>query len=328
MAKFIGRLVNVGIGKESARGTAVNPTFWVPKMELSHNDKIQQVVDESSLGVIEDAQDASIVQKYSEGELKGRVLDDSFGLWLLASIGSVSSAVVGGESLVYDHTFSVLESGQHPSLTIGVKDPNAGTGFRYALSMIESLEVNAELNRYVEMSVKYRGNVNASGTITPSYSTTSKFFLPQHGEVKFATTQAGLGAASAISVKKATFSITKNIEDDQVIGNLGVADRLNKQFAVEGTIELMYEDRNYIDTIMLGDAARALRIKFTNTDSTIGTASNPTMTFDFHKVKLSEVALVQGNSDFVRQTLSFKAYYSTTDSKMLTFILRNLTTSY
>lgn len=328
MSKFIGRLVNVGIGKESSRGTAVTPTYWIPKMEFSHEDKIQQVVNENSIGVIEDASGASITQKYAEGELKGRVLDDSLGLWLLAGIGSVSSSVIGGETVVYDHTFSVLQSAQHPSLTVAVKDPNAGNGLRYTLAMVDSLDINAELNRYVEIAVKYRANSNATGTsLTPSY-TSANYFLPQHGEFKVATTQAGLDGASAVSVKRMSLSISKNIEDDQVIGNIGVSDRLNKQFVIEGSVEIMYDDRTYVDTIMLGDLQKAMRIRLTNSDVTIGSTSNPRLTLDLHAVKLSEVGMKIDNGDFVTQTLKFKAFYNTTDSKMITATLRNLTTSY
>jgi len=63
MSKFIGRKLNIGIGKESTRGTAVAATFWMPKMELTHDDKITQVVNESSIGVIEDAEGADITMK-------------------------------------------------------------------------------------------------------------------------------------------------------------------------------------------------------------------------------------------------------------------------
>lgn len=325
MTKFIGRQVNVGIGKESVRGTAVAPTYWVPKMELSHDDKIQQVVNENSMGIIEDSTDASVVQKFSEGEIKGRALDDSLGLFLMATIGSDVATVVGGETLVYDHVFSVLQSAQHPSLTIAVKEPNNANGLRYTLAMIDSLELNAELNKFVEIKAKYRANSNATGTLlTPSYPTTSNFFLPQHGVIKVATNQAGLAGASAINIKRATLSVKKNIEDDQVIGNIGVTDRLNKQLEIEGSIEIMYDDRTYVDTMMLGDLQKALRISFINTDKVIGNTSNPTLTIDLHKVKFSEVGLKLDNGDFVTQTLNFKAFYNTTDSKMITTTLRNL----
>lgn len=328
MSKIIGRLVSVGFGKESVRGTAVAPTYWIPKMDFTHDDKIQQVINESSIGIIEGAQGADITQKYSEGEIKGRVVADSFGLVLLSAIGSVSSASVGGQAGVYDHTYSVLQSAQHPSLTVSVKDANSGTGLSYALSMIDSLEINAELNRYVEMAIKYRGNANASASVTPSFAAQTQYFLPQNAVVKFATNIAGLGAASAINVKKVNLSISKNLEDDQSLGAVVTTDRLNRQFVVEGSIELMYEDRTYIDTNMLGDLAKALRIQFVNTAVTIGTSANPTITMDLASVKLKEVARSQGNDDFVTQTLNFQAFYSIADTSMISVVLRNTTASY
>lgn len=326
MSKLIGRKFNVGIGKESSRGTAVAATYWMPKMEFSHDDKIEYAVDETSIGVIADAQSQDITNKISEGELQGRIADTSFGLWLIAALGTAGTPSLV-ETGVYDHAFSVLESAQHPSLTIAVREANdGGSGLRYPLAMVDSLEVNFELGKYAEYKVAFRSNTPSSASNTASFSA-ENIFLPQHGEVKFATNLAGLGAASAIQVKKATFKISKNIEDDQVIGTLNPIDRLNKQFAVEGSIELMYEDRSYIDTIMLGDLAKALRIKFTNTGTTLGASSNPTITFDFAKVKLTEVARAIGNNDLIKQTLNFKAYYSLADTSMLTATLRNTRSS-
>lgn len=325
MSKFIGRLVHVGIAKEASRGVALDPTFWLPKMDFTFDDKIQQVVDESSLGVIEDAEDASITQKFSEGSVKGRIETESFGLWLLATLGVDTPALV--ETGVYDHVLSIGQTSQHPSITVSVKDPNAGVGLRYALSMIDSLEINAELNKYVDYTAKFRGNKNASDAVTPAYVSQS-FFLPQHGEFKHATSLAGLDAASAISVKRINLTITKNLEDDQVLGNVEVADRLNKHFMVEGTIELMYEDRSFVDTILLGDLAKAMRVRFTNSDVLIGATSAPRLTLDFAKVKFSEVARAQGNNDLVMQTLSFKSFYSTGDAKSLVATLRNTTATY
>lgn len=326
MTKIIGRLVSVGIAKETSRGTAVVPAYWIPKMDFTHDDKIQQVVNESSIGIIENAIGADITQKYSEGEIKGRVIGDSFGLILLSAIGSVSSGAVSAQSGAYDHTFSTLQSGQHPSLTVSVKDANGAVS--YALSMIDSLEINAELNRYVEMAIKYRGNSQASASLTPSFSASTQFFLPQHASVKFATNIAGLSGATAISVKKVTLSISKNLEDDQVLGSLSATDRMNKQFAVEGSVELMYEDRSYIDTVMLGDLAKAMQIKLTNTGSIIGVSTNPDLQINLASVKLKEVARSQSNDDFVTQTLNFTAFYSIADTSMISVVLRNTIASY
>jgi len=321
MAKIIGRRLSIGIAKEAVRGTALDPTYWLPKMELTQDDKIEQIVDESSVGVIEDAQNADVVLKSSDGELKGRINDTSFGLWILSALGTEAAPALV-ETGVYDHAFSVSQSAQHPSLTVSVSEANAGVGLRFALSMVDSLEMNVELARYAEYTAKFRGNTSAVDSVTPSY-TAENIFLPQHGELKLATSLAGLDAASAISIKKFTLTISKNLEDDQVIGNVNASDRLNKQFMVEGSMELLYEDRTFIDTLLVGDAARALRIRLTNSAVTIGATSNPRLTIELAKVKISEVARSQGNNDIIRQTVNFKGFYSLTDAKMITAVLRN-----
>jgi hypothetical protein len=321
MAKLIGRKFNIVIVTDTTRGTAVAAAYWLPKLDASLDEKIEYATDETSVGVIADAQGQDITKKISEGSISGRIADTSFGLWLIATFGTASApaAILSA----FDHTFTVLESAQHPSLTVSVTgaNENAGNGLRYTLGSVDNLEINFELGKYAEYKVGFRGNKSATATNTASF-TAENVFLPQHGSVKFATNLAGLTGASAIQIKKATLKFSKNIEDDQVIGTLDSIDRLNKQFAVEGSIELMYEDRTYIDTIMLGDLQRALRIAFTNTDVTIG-STNPAITFDMAKVKLTEVARSMSNNDLMKQTLNFKAYYSITDSSMITCVLRN-----
>lgn len=327
MTYFIGRKFNVGIGKESTRGTAVAASYWLPKMECAVEDKINFVMDENSIGVIEDANTQDITGKYSEGSVAGRITDSGFGLILLASLGSETATTLV-QTGVYDHVFGVLESAQHPSLTVAVSEPNAATSsaLRYALSMIDSLDIEFEINKYCNYKFGFRGNTAATATNTPSY-TAENPFLPQHGVVKFASSLAGLGAASAINLRKCILSIKKNIEEDWTIGSVAAAERLNKQFQIEGSIEIVYADRSYIDTIMLGDLAKAMRIQAVNTAVTIGASANPTLTIDLAKVKLTEVARNNANAEITLQTIKFKAYYSLSDTSMITATLRNTVTS-
>lgn len=325
MTVFIGRKFNVGIGKESVRGTAVAASYWIPKMDFKHDDKIDVVVDESSVGVIEDAQGQDIVAKYSEGELSGRVMDTSLGLWLKALMGTDTPAQVSS-STAYDHVFTVTESAQHPSLTVSVAEPNASTGLRYTLSVVDNMEFNFEIGAYATFKVAFRGNANASATNSASF-TAENAFLPQHGAFQYAATYAGLSSPTTLTIKKCNFKVSKNIEDDMVIGSVVANDRYNKQFVVEGTIELLYTDRTWIDTVMLGGLTKAFRLVFANTDVTIATSYNPTITFDFAKAQLREVAREIANNNIVKQTLNFKAYYSLTDALMFKATLRNLVSS-
>lgn len=325
-AVFIGRKFNVGIGKESSRGTAVAATYWIPKMDFKHDDKIDVVVDETSVGVIEDSQGQDTVFKSSEGELSGRITDTSFGLWLMALMGTDTTTLVSTPTT--DHTFTVLESAQHPTLTVCMNEPNAtgASSNRYALTVVDNMEFNFEIGQYATYKVGWRGNVASTGTNTPTY-TAENPFMPQHGVFQYASTYSGLSSPTSVSIKKATFKVSKNIEDDQVIGNLAAADRYNKHFVVEGSVELLYTDRTFIDTIMLGGLSKAMRLKFTNTDVSIAGASNPTLTFDFAKVQFKEIARDISNTNIVRQTLNFKAYYSLSDALMFKAILRNTVTA-
>lgn len=326
MGLHIGRKYNVGIGKETVRGTAVAPTYWLPKMDFDIDDKINYVTDDSSVGVIEGSQGQDVTTKYAEGSITGRLNDTALGLVLLGVFGTDTPTVVGGETLVYDHAFTVLETAQHPTLTIGVAGPNESTGYRHALAMIDQLDIDFEVNKYCQYKAGFRANVATAGANTASFSTSENAFLPQHATLKFASNLAGLSGASAVSVRKASITIKTNVEEDYTIGNQSPVDRVNKTFEVEGTVELVYSDRTYIDALT-GDTAKAVRLTALMSGTTIGNSSNPTLTIDLAKVKFTEVARNISNDDVVTQTLKFKAHYSLADSKMITATLRNLVAS-
>ena len=327
MSTFIGRLVDIGIGKETVRGTPVAPTFFIPQVSLTFDEMIQQVIDESSIGVIEDAIDANVTEKFAEGTLEGRISVEGFGLLLLAAIGDVVSTINTPETGVTTHDFKTKQDAQNPSLTIAVKEPNADKDF--ALAMINSLEFRVVLNEYAMFTAEFRSKVSVAGSNTPVYVAADelKIFVPQNGTFKVATNLAGLGAGTEHKIRSFTLSVAKNVEDDQVIGSVDPNDILNKQFAVEGTIEILYRDTTFIDDL-LADTAQAMRLTLENTAITIGAVTNPKLEIDLARVKFSEVTKPFTNNDLTVQTLTFKAFYSLADSKMITVKLINETASY
>lgn len=325
MAYTIGRKFNIGLAHETVRGTAVASAyaFWFPKMSLSLDDKIDYAVNDASYGIIEDAEGQDITGKKAEGTLEGRVQDQGFGVLLLAALGTVAAPSLV-QTGVYDHAFTLLESSTHPSITILTtgQNENSGNGHAYALGMLDTLDISIELNKYASFKASFQSQTAATATNTASY-TAENYFRPQDGVVKFATNLAGLAGASAISLRKCSLSIKKNLEEDRVIGSVNATDRLNTQFQVEGSIEIVYTDRTYIDSQLLTDTAKALRISFVNTSVTIGASSNPTLTIDLAKVKLQDVARKIENKSVIVQTLKFKAFYSIADTSMITATLRN-----
>ena len=393
MSIFIGRKFNIGLGKESTRGTSVAATYWYPKTDFSVEDKIATAVHDGSYGVIEDADTQEIVQKYAEASLGGRITDIGFGLILGATLGTDTIGAV--ESGVKDHVFTLLESAQHPSLSVVVSEPNAlsSAALRYPLGMISSLEINFAVGQWATYKTALTMNTPSTASATPSF-TAENAFNPQYCVAKFAPTYAGVNgtltatgtAASTIhvtacsinpqtllqvgmtvtgtnipagatvavivsatafdlsvastgaigtmtfggatvNVRSAQIVISKNIEDDTTIGSLSAVDRYNKQFSITGSMVLVYNDRSYIDTIMLGDLVKAIRLIAVNTGVTIGATSSPTITIDLARAKIMEVARTDKNNDVMLQTIKFKAYYSISDTLMTQITLRDTVTT-
>lgn len=324
MTKFIGRLSDVGIAKEGTRGTAAsNATYFLPKVSLTLDDKIEQSVDESSVGVLEDSQGANIVAKMAEGEIEGNVYDKSIGLLLLNLLGSVGTTGPS-QTTVYTHAFTVGQSSQHTSLTFFLDDPNQD--YKYPLGMLNSLDLDFSLGQFARYTAGFRSKKGETATISPSY-TIENHFLPQHISLKTASSLAGLDAASVIDVKSIKLSINANIEDDRRLGSVDQADILNKQISVEGSIELVFNTNDF-KTEMLADTAEAMRIDLTNTDVTIGSSLNPKLTIDLAKVKYSNFEKSYSNDEITVATVSFKAFYSVSDSAMITATLVNTASSY
>ena len=124
MAKFIGRLVKLGIAKEATRGNgAAAAVYQVPRTVFSFDDKVIKARSVGSLGNIADSEEAFVVTKYGQGDLEGEVRCSSFGLFLYAMLGTCTSGTIVDSS--YTHQFTVSQSNQHQSLMFVVTDENA-----------------------------------------------------------------------------------------------------------------------------------------------------------------------------------------------------------
>jgi hypothetical protein len=302
MSKFIGRVVDMGIGRETSRGVGVEPAFWIPKMSFNFDDKVVKVRSEAGVGTLADSEEALVTTKYGQGDLEGEIRDKSFGLLLYAMLGTLSTSAPADSA--YTHSFSLLESAQHPSLSMFVQDPISNE--QYELCMLNQLEISAELDAVAKYTAQFIGKQGiAVSARTVTYLAENKF-TKKHISVKFATDLASLTAASPISIKRLSFVVNKNVAMDDVLGTAEPEDILNKQISVEGEIELNYEDET-IKNYMKDNSNKAMEIKLTNTDAVIGSATRPSLTIRMPKVDFFDWQPDYANNEIVRQTISFKA---------------------
>lgn len=244
---------------------------------------------------------------------------------MLATLGSVSTS--GPTDSAYTHTFSVAQSAQHQALTLFLDDPLAGADYKYPLGVAASLEINYELGKYFDYNMPFMSKTGASATNTPS-TTSENRFRPKDVEFKTASALSGLDTASAKSVKSLKLTIEKNIESDDILGSDEPNDFLNKGLTITGEVEATWENESAYKSDFAAGTAKAMRLRVTNTDATIGTATNPRLTIDLAKATFTELSRSIGLDEVVTQRLAFKAHYSTSDAKMITAELINAQSSY
>ncbi len=324
MTKHIGRKINIGIGKETTRGTAVGAAFWLPATEVAHEDKREYAKNEAVNGTIVDASEAAIVKRWAEGGFSSLIGAEHIGLVLYSLLGSLSSGAVSGQSGAYDHEITLQESAQHQSLTIGIDQPNGDRQF--ALAVANSLEIGFEKGKFLDYSVDFMSKRGVDASLSPSLVQESKF-RPQDFEFKLADDLSGLAGASAIAIQAFDISFEKNTESDDVLGTIDPVDFLNKQFAVSGSFTLVYDNQTYEDMALDG-TEKALQVKLQNTGVVIGSSTNPTITIQLAKCIFEEVTFSRGLNDIVTHTLNFKGLYSASDAEIGNIVVRNTTASY
>jgi len=323
MAKIIGRRVKLGVAMESSRGVGVAPAMAIPFAGLTLMPKVDSILVENALGQIADTEDRLIEEKYAEGEIEAPLRDQTFAYILASLIGASPSS--SGSSGEFVHDFTLANTNQHKSLTLTVIDGIQSEMLK--LAMINSLEITAELGGLVKYTAGFisKVGVNTTATATPSVE---NLFTKKGVQVKIAANLAGLDAASVLELKSLTLTINKNAERDSVLGSEEPIDVLNKQFSVEGSLNLTLESQAYRN-YMLDNSKKAMRIDIINPDVSLNT-NNPRLRIELPRVSFDGFEPDRSLEDIMKQTINFKAHYDLTNSQdiITTCSLRNGKTSY
>ena len=324
MAKFIGRLSQIGVGTEVTRGTAVASAIGVKWLDLTLETKVESTRNEQAFGNIAIADGSTIVNRYGEITAKCKVHDISLGYFLYATFGDVSSVEkIAPNTGVYDHSFSILNSNQHPSLTVSHLSPNEDE--RFPLAMVDSMKLDITPNEYptVEFAMMSRESIAATNTITYQEEID---FLSKQFTFKYANDIAGLGAATAVDTRALSLEIKKNIFMEYVNGNVTPVDIMNQGLEVTGNITVVHDGTTFED-IQNNEEEKAFELRFVH-NSTIGSTANPEFKIQLNKVKLMNYEASRTPNDIVEESFDFEAYFSITDGEQITALLTNTQASY
>ena len=314
MAKKIGRLINLGLAKESTRGTPVTATHWLPKSNISFSDKVQKALSTMGYGNIGDGNQELVALKWAEGNVDFDLMDNSFGLILLALLGTVSTSASSG---VYTHTFSIQNDNQHDSLTFWVEDQSEAIDIFFPLVMINNMGLTAVPEDVVKCSVGFVGkSSNDTSGLSATFTAENKF-LGRHVNIKIADTTGDLAAASVLNVKELSLEINKNVMRDHALSTVQAVDILNQKIEIMGTLTLDLEDETYKD-YMLDGSYKALRIDMINTGVTLADgSSNPEFKLDLSRVAFDAWEPTRENDAIATQTINFRALYDLTNGNII-----------
>lgn len=325
MPDFSGRKISVGIGKETARGTSVAPSYWVKHLETDFLNKIEKIYNESAIGVLDKYSSAENVKEWAEGKLEGKVTDKAFGLILSALFGGNPTSVQQATSGVYDHTYATSQLNTGTSLTVTRKDGN--TNKRYPLAVLNKLDIECVVGEWVKFSAEFISKKGVTGSDTVAYVAENEF-VPKNVTVKLAANTAGLGAATAIPVKSFKLSMERSVEPYFVMGSNDPNEIYNQEFEVKGDMTLRYTDTTYED-LWVANTSRACLLDIKNTGVVIGTGSaNPQLQFTLPEVKLSEWEIDQSKDKIVEQTVGIQGLYNVAAAASLSAVFTNTVATY
>jgi hypothetical protein len=303
MTSYIGRLVKIGVSKETTRGAGANPTYVVPNVSFSFDDKVTKVRETSGIGYLSDSDAGMVVSRYGAGDLESEIRSSSFGLFLYNVMGSLTTT--GAVDEAYTHAFSLSETNNHQSLCLTVEDAN--TKEQYRLAMIDTLEINATLEDVVKFTASFLSKGSDSSTATMATLSSESKFTKKHLSFKVADEIGDLASATGVSLKSLRLTVSKNTVTNDVLGTAEPEDIFNRQFSVEGEIQLNYTDETWKQYFTNG-TYKAVEIKLTNTDEVIGAGStNPSLTIQMPRVDFFEWQPDYTLDEVVTQTLTFKA---------------------
>jgi hypothetical protein len=305
-------------------GTPVSATVFVPQQDITVEDKLTQIFDDSGLGTRNGqfAADTSLV--WSEGNLNGVVYDGSFGHIAYAAMGSVTNAAHPSATGAYDHTFTI--GATLPSYTISLSDGNESV--QVAGAYLDKLELKMSQGAYVTFTSSWKGLKSASGSVTPSFTAESRYRPQQDVVIKIASTVAGLSGATALRVKDLSFSLENSLITEPSLGTTA------PNF-YPGTVKSSLSmGRLYLDTsikdLVFGATAQAMSITMTRSDVSIGTGTptHPSLTFTFQPGFFTDWSRDGGLDALKQEKFTYQPIFSTSTSKQFDLVMTNTTASY
>ena len=318
----LGRQVKYGLGI----GADVGASAWINHLSFELLPKTEYKDNESAYGVLERTNSSVVQRQWAEGNFEAKLTADGGGYALLGAFGTVvTSDNVDTNPVVKDHTFTINQNTAGQQFTFIRKD--SLTTEKYTAGRFGEWELSMELDDYVKFTSKIYAKAGATTTATPAYTSQTEF-VAKHMNVKTATTEAGLGAASNITALESfTLRVNPNIEPDWQAGNVAPYSFTGRGYEIGFEMTKRYNDTVY-ELAYKNGTQLALQITAANTDVLIGATSNPKLVITAPKMLVTDWTRSEDLDSPLTETLTGTIHYSVADARAIRAVLTNTFAAY
>ena len=337
MAFAQGREPFIGVAVENTAGTPKTAVKYLPFVTCTIRGIHEPMEDDAAKGVRERVWGAITGRKRGEGDVEIYVDVENAAYLLYPALGSISSALATGESVVYRHVITRKSGSTPKTLTVTYNDTQDTRVFPYATMNTLELSVSDGL---ATVSANILSKFPETTSSTASQSITEERILAfKDYKVRFGSGATGAAALADAATNQPTLlrsfnlRVNNNAEAVYQSGEASAQDITVSEFEVDGDYTLFFQntvDRSHYETMFSdGNKARAMIVTFTgDAIGTTGGANTEEIEIKIPNFHLTDRTIDTAISGFITENPSFFAQYDPSVQKSIEVKITNRTASY
>jgi hypothetical protein len=305
----IRRINTMGVAREddAAKGTSVAVStgmfFGIDSGMLKSMVEYEDIAP--AIGQMMYGQEKHVTKKWSEISFSGPVKTDWIGHFLTGILGSVSSANSSGETVVRDHTITLINTNVLPAYTMYMLDGVQSDKATYCT--VKKVTLTCEAGKAMRADVEMVGQARENGTGTKAFST-DHHFQSSMGSVKLETAITNLAGGTALEIINMKVEMSRDVTPIFKQGSVEPFAFVSGPLKVTGELTLLWTAATY-RTLYEAGTDKALLISYNDAATTIGSAETPSMDITIAKVYITKHERPDGIDEPDIEKLSFEATY-------------------
>lgn len=313
----LGAFAHVGVGKETAFGTAVAASDYLQIVSESISHNIEEVVREAIHGVVDEPASLAGLETIA-GDIVVEVQPETIGYLLRSALGAPETT---GVEAPYTHTFTPVQTDfaakcALPPYSLEIHR-DLEQAFQFAGCVVNNLQFSWGVDQKIlRCTASILGkSVTLIAKTTPEFETSNPFTWEQ------ATYKTGSPLAAVDTLTAIQITVNNNLEAVATLNNTNEISRIRRNGFRTVEIQFTFEVEDLTEyNKFKAQSENAFEFEFTSGDNKIK--------FDLPKVRYTSYPLGVGGPGRLTVAVAGKAKYDAVTEKAIGIVLTNSAASY